>query len=360
MGLSARDVTQMLCAISDQSNCFSRNLQVVASIDVAQRLASDRIGRRKAVAVKANTTWWRRIYPATKTDVELCYEAVRSELNQIAHNLDQKLDQTANNLDHVKYLVIVNNAINTTFLSPDLQTQIRVLLRLLRPVRIDEFAKIRVGSEFDGGYIQLDDYKRLSLALSLGIANNDDWDVATARRGIPVKQFDHTIERAPSNHSLLEFKCRKISGIKSSDAVTLPELVAQHADRHQPNIILKIDIEGEEWNVFDHVDSITLARFAQIICEFHYLHKLHDPQFYDTALRVFQKLRDLFVVFHVHANNFGSIVNIGNVALPQTLEISFANRSCYSFKDNDESFPTAIDKPNNSSVADIYLGPFRF
>ena len=310
--------------------------------------------------MNTNSGWWRRVYPATKTDVSRCYEAVRSELNQIAYNLDQKLNQTANNLDHVKYLVIVNNAINTTFLSADLQNQIRFLLRLLRPVKIDEFDKIRVGSEFDGGYIQLDDYKRLSLALSLGIGNNDDWDLATASKGVPVKQFDYAIDRAPSNHSLLEFKCKKISGIKSSDAVTLPELVAQHADRDHPNIILKIDIEGEEWDVFDHVDNTTLARIAQIVCEFHYLHKLHDPQFYDTALRVFKKLHDLFVVFHVHANNFGSIVNIGNVAIPQTLEISFANRSCYSFKDTHESFPTAIDRPNNPHVADIYLGYFYF
>ena len=321
--------------------------------------------------MKINAKWWRRIYPATKTDVSWYYETVMSELNQIACQLDQKLDQTANkldhklnqiagNLDHVKYLVIVNNAIHTTFLSADLQKQIRFLLQLLRPVKIDEFNKIRVGSEFDGGYVQLDDYERLSLALSLGIGANDDWDLATARKGIPVKQFDHTIDRAPSNHSLLEFKCQKISGIKSPDSVTLPELVAQHADRGHPTIILKIDIEGEEWEVFDHVDTATLARFAQIVCEFHYLHKLHDSQFYDNVFRVFTKLHSLFVVFHVHANNFGSIVNIGNVAIPQTLEVSFANRGCYSFKDSDESFPTAIDRPNDSSVADIYLGRFRF
>ena len=145
--------------------------------------------------MKINAKWWRRIYPATKTDVSWYYETVMSELNQIACQLDQKLDQTANkldhklnqiagNLDHVKYLVIVNNAIHTTFLSADLQKQIRFLLQLLRPVKIDEFNKIRVGSEFDGGYVQLDDYERLSLALSLGIGANDDWDLATARKGI--------------------------------------------------------------------------------------------------------------------------------------------------------------------------------
>ena len=106
-------------------------------------------------------------------------------------------------------------------------------------MKIIEFGKIRVGSEADGGYVQLDDYKRLSLALSVGIGNNDDWVLATAKRGVPVRQFDHTIDRAPSNLSLLEFKSKKISGVKCSDTVTLSELVAEHPDRSHPNIILR-------------------------------------------------------------------------------------------------------------------------
>jgi hypothetical protein len=227
-------------------------------------------------------------------------------------------------------------------------------------VKVNEFDKIRVGSDADGGYIQLDDYNRLSLALSLGIGSNDDWDIATAKKGIPVKQFDHTIDCAPSNHSLLYFKCKKISGTKSADTVTLSELIAEHLDRSQPNIILKIDIESGEWDVFDHTNSETLSRIAQIVCEFHDLHKLYDAQIYEIAFRVFKKLNEAFGVFHVHANNYGHIVNIGNVALPQSLEVSFANRSCYSFKNTYEIFPTPIDRPNNPSAADIYLGNFCF
>lgn len=119
-----------------------------------------------------------------------------------------------------------------------------------------------------------------------------------------------------------------------SDTITLSELVAEHSDRTHPNIILKIDIEGDEWDLFDRI--------------------------YDTALRAFKKPHEAFVVFHVHANNFGNLVNIGNVATPQTLEISFANQSCYSFKNTYESFPTSIDRPNESSIADVYLGNFCF
>lgn len=260
-------------------------------------------------------------------------------------------------------MLLVNNEINTTFISADMKNKIRFILRLLRPVKIDEFDKIRVGSELDGGYVQRDDYKRLSMALSLGIGANDEWDLATARKVIPVKQCNHPIDFAPSNHPLMEFSSTIISAIRSLDSITLPELVARHEDRDPSNIILKIDVEGEEWSVFDCVDDATLARFAQIICEFHHLHKLHESEFYGKALRlrlrVFAKLNELSVLFHVHANNFASIVNIGNVPIPQTLEVSLANRHCYSFKDSDENFPTARDRPNNPALADIFLGRFR-
>ena len=51
--------------------------------------------------------WWRRIYPATKTD----HEALTSRLNQIRSTLDQ-----------TKQMVEVRNAIDSgIFLSVDLQ-----------------------------------------------------------------------------------------------------------------------------------------------------------------------------------------------------------------------------------------------
>src|SRR5262245_44419895 len=128
--------------------------------------------------MKTNSEWWRRIYPATKTDIRGLRSNLNSNLNQIAFNLHQ-----------IKQLVVSNAIISNTFPSADLQNKIRALLRLIQPVKINEVDKIRVGSEADGGYIQLGDFKRLSLALSLGIGDNDDWDLATAKRGIPVKQF---------------------------------------------------------------------------------------------------------------------------------------------------------------------------
>jgi hypothetical protein len=48
---------------------------------------------------------------------------------------------------------------------------------------------------------------------------------------------------------------------------------------------------------------------------------------------------------HVHANNYGSILAIGNLLFPSVLEVTYANRVKYVFEDTDETFTGALDLP---------------
>jgi hypothetical protein len=78
-------------------------------------------------------------------------------------------------------------------------------------------------------------------------------------------------------------------------------------------------------------------------------------------LRVFfKKLSDAYAVVHVHANNMGGFSNVANVIFPNVLEMTFANRSLYSFSETDEIFPGPLDAPNDPNCPDIHLGSFRF
>ena len=52
------------------------------------------------------------------------------------------------------------------------------------PQTVRGFSKIRVGSDYDGGYVMIDDFKDIELALSFGVETNADWDVDIANRGI--------------------------------------------------------------------------------------------------------------------------------------------------------------------------------
>ncbi len=90
------------------------------------------------------------------------------------------------------------------------------------------------------------------------------------------------------------------------------------------------------------------------------MQNLADPAFADMAQRCFAKLCTGFFVCHVHANNCGDIYSVGNLTLPETLEVTFANRRYYEPVDLLEVFPTSIDMPNQAGRADMFLGAFRY
>lgn len=118
-------------------------------------------------------------------------------------------------------------------ISCDQQIEIRATLRLLAPQRALGFQKLRFGSSADGGYVMLHDISGLTGAISLGIGSNNDWDVALANRGVPVDQFDGSINAPPNGHCLLSFERLMI------DAPTLNHIAARYPKSDRPDMILK-------------------------------------------------------------------------------------------------------------------------
>jgi hypothetical protein len=284
--------------------------------------------------------WRRRAIPASVGDIEWRHEHVSRRLDQIERTLSSRFPEATP--------------------SPEQQREVVETLRLLEPKSVVGVSKVRVGSAGDGGYVQLDDLVGVTRAFSFGISDNCDWDFALAQAGIPVEQFDHTIEAPPIAHPLLHFHRTMISAEATSESAALPDLVARHAVSDDPHLILKIDIEGCEWDVFDRAGEETLAKLSQIVCEFHDLSDLGAPALCARAKRVFAKLDRLFAPIHVHGNNVAGLCNVANLAVPDVLEVTFANRRRYRFAESSEIFPTPLDAPSNPGVADIWLGPFRF
>ncbi len=112
--------------------------------------------------------------------------------------------------------------------------------------------------------------------------------------------------------------------------------------------------------MFYTVSEKALAKFSQIVCEFHGFQYAADPVWSERFLHVLGKLRAVFEVVHVHGNNALPFVNVGNVVLPSLLEVTFANRKHYQFVETNEVFPTALDQPNVPGRPDLRLGCFKF
>jgi hypothetical protein len=231
-------------------------------------------------------------------------------------------------------------------------------LRLLRPYAVKGFKKVRFGSLHDGGYVILDDFRDVDTVFSFGIDKDATWDLDIAKKGITVYQFDHTIDRPPiTDNSRLIFAKKRISTEAGPDSESLCSLVAQH-DKHNidPNILLKIDIECDEWAIFDKAPSEILRRFSQIVGEFHFFEGFSaDARCRRLINRVLRKLVDSYAVIHIHANNHGDFHKAGNLAFPNVLEITFANRNLYSFSETDETFPGPLDAPNDPNRPDVHL-----
>jgi hypothetical protein len=174
------------------------------------------------------------------------------------------------------------------------QAAIIDFLSYLTPRRSVKFGKIRLGRNGDGGYILLDDFSSVSAALSFGISTECSWDIAIAERDIDVYQYDHTIDGPPTANARFQFFRKRIAAVSSDQTESLGSALAKPPSTAE-RVILKIDIEGAEWDVFDAATSEELVRFAQIV-EFHGFDNVADSAWRDAARRVLAKLRSVFDV----------------------------------------------------------------
>jgi hypothetical protein len=245
----------------------------------------------------------------------------------------------------------------------DIVTHSSVLevLRMLRPHTASGFSKIRVGRSNDGGYIMLDDFHKIGAAYSLGINDDVSWDMQIANRGIPVYQYDHTIDALPEPHSL--FHWSKIGiGDANPDRNLKPLDVLMEENGHVTggDLILKCDIEGAEWRMLATIPPELLRRFRQIVIETHGYGGLVDPGHAQLVADGARALTQFHRVVHVHGNNNSAYCIVGGVPLPTTLELTLVRADTYDLSVSYEVFPTPLDEPCYPHRVDFELGAFTF
>jgi len=240
--------------------------------------------------------------------------------------------------------------------------QLKNNLALLRPQSAIGIRKIRIGAEYDGGYVMLNDFANISKVLSLGIGNDVTWDLSIAEKGIPVLQFDYTVDGPPAHHKLCTFFKQKIVASQPSNAneISISGILLKCKIGSGEDLLLKIDVEGAEWSIFAALDETILGQFRQIVCEFHDFYRIGHAVWRRRAFHVFEKLTKTHCVVHVHANNYQPMIDVKGVVIPEVLEITFVRRRDYQFCDSHEVFPTEFDRPNDPNTLDISLGSFTF
>jgi hypothetical protein len=185
----------------------------------------------------------------------------------------------------------------------------------------------RIGSPADGGYISPSP-SFSQACFSAGVETNVDFELEIAQLGIKTYMIDHSISLPPVDYELFHFTKKALSG-KSSESDNLV-LLDHWINEKEPNthdLIIKIDIEGSEWDVLEKVPTSTLSKTKILIVEFHWMAAVKHKQALSKIRLLLEKLLDTFDLIHVHPNNCARDIEIFNTTVPEVFEATFVQKS---------------------------------
>ena len=268
-------------------------------------------------------------------------KSLKQEINK--YNNKIKLIEKAQNLQQIK-INYLSNYINNIY-SFD-------IINIFRPMNVLGYQKIRIGRKSDGGYIILNDFKDIQIAYSFGISREISFEKGLADRNIDIYMYDHTISGLPFQNKKFHWKKMGLSSkfTTNSNMKTLKELLTENGHLKQQNMILKIDIESSEWNVFQELTPDIIKQFKLIVGEFHF--SLGNKNKY---LNILKKIEITHQIIHLHCNNCGNLIlDYYGYNLCSLLEITFVHKKDYQFSKFNSSFPLeGIDFKNCKNKKDF-------
>jgi hypothetical protein len=209
---------------------------------------------------------------------------------------------------------------------------------------------VRMGSTNDGGYVMAEQSLSGSFLISGGIETNNDFEIALAAQGASGVEIDFSISAPPIQHPRLSFLPLKIVGASESGpgAIRIESLISDHiqgAFRENSMNILKLDIEGSEWDALN--TNVDFSLFSQILLELHYFNRLVEEDFLATAVKVLREINKTHVAVFLSGNNCCGYSILGGHALPNVMEVTFVSREKFEIRETLEPHSSSGLKTRN-------------
>tara|TARA_B110000495_G_scaffold192098_1_gene195891 strand:+ start:19 stop:801 length:783 start_codon:yes stop_codon:yes gene_type:complete len=256
-----------------------------------------------------------------------------------------------------------------------------MLPTFLKPYHLENDRLIRIGPKLDGGYV-IDERSIQETNTIITCGLNDDWEFEKSflkkNKNCKVIAFDHTVDKEfwvnrfkkDIKHFFLlkKIRLRKIIDIfKYLDYIKFfkddnkhhiikigtqnindKEITISRILKNQNNVILKIDIEGDEYKILNEIVDNS-EKINSLIIEFHNIHK------YMNLIEEFIKNSKVLKLIHIHANNFVEKNNDGD---PNVLELTFVNieKTKLELTKTQKNYPLKnLDYKNTHKKDDFFL-----
>jgi hypothetical protein len=217
---------------------------------------------------------------------------------------------------------------------------IRQILADLHPVQTDK-PLIRIGSKGDGEYLVPDDLEGIQACFSPGVNTISDFENECAKRGMKVFLADASVDGPALENEMFDFRKVFISDKTDGIFITMDDWIASTVGDEKCDLILQMDIENYEYKAINEMSVENLKRFRIIVIEFHGLDFLRKYK-----VNTFKKILSTHTCVHIHPNNCGSIMRIGNTEIPNLMEFTFLRKDRIHSKAYRTEFPHPLDADN--------------
>jgi hypothetical protein len=240
-----------------------------------------------------------------------------------------------------------------------LMQQRQALFDMLQPVALINCVLERFGETHDGGYLMCSNLLQgVQAGYSYGVAGYDKWgcDISTTF-DLTVHQYDcfNTSRPACSDGTTVFHEECVGDTSETVDGRVFDRIANQFAKNGDSakRIVLKIDIEGAEWDSLSSVPDEVLQQIDQMAVEFHWQQGEKAAWIGEEKyLHVVQRLKQFFEIGHIHFNNASCIE--GLTPFPTwAYEVLFVSKRLALVDSSRKAGGLhPLDAPNNPSLAD--------
>lgn len=230
----------------------------------------------------------------------------------------------------------------------------------LQPVKLRNCEIERFGDDkSDGGYLMCGNLLGGGrAAYSYGIEGRDQWGCEVSSRiSVPLHEYDCFDLRRPvcsTGNTNFHPECvgptRHVDE-ESSVFDSVNNQLTRNGDAAN-HVIIKMDIEGAEWDTLAQTPDDVLERTDQLVME---LHGIGTAQ----QLAVIQRLKRFFHIAHLHFNNNTCTERIDPFPA-WAYEVLLVNKRLAAAEGSRAPAPHPLDAPNNPTLADCQLPTNRW
>ena len=220
---------------------------------------------------------------------------------------------------------------------------------------------IRLGNDFDGGYLIPNDLSNLTKCFTIGVGNDISFEHDLSKKGIHSYLADGTVNSLPMEGSKFTFIKKNISNSTLEKYLTINDFIKSGLKNSSEDLILKIDIEGAEYSNIQHLETNLLTQARILVVEFHYMQRiLSGLYFFNVIEPTFEKILKTHSVVHIHPNNDSGFYIYNKKKMFKTLEITFLRNDRIIKKQKKLQYSHKLDRPTNPKKKELIISENYF